>query len=58
MALPAHLAHLDGMIDLLADILARELLEDPTTNEKPRVPGTAKPGAETHRGCEHTHRPP
>jgi hypothetical protein len=43
MALPAHLAKYDSLIDLVADAIVRELLAGESPNEKPAAPGRALP---------------
>jgi Ni,Fe-hydrogenase maturation factor len=49
MALPAHLAHIDRLIDLLVDAVAREL-EAGTDVETPR---DTTPAASTHHHHDH-----
>jgi hypothetical protein len=54
MALPAHLAKYDSLIDLVADAIVRELMEETTSNEKPAAPGRALPRVEDHTNGSYT----
>ncbi|HXP99225.1 MAG TPA: hypothetical protein VN845_04065 [Solirubrobacteraceae bacterium] len=55
MALPARFAHLDSMIDLLADLVARELLEgDPEMKTGVGLDSDARQSTHVHADLEET----